>query len=308
MIDYRSIYEQLRQSRPVRAEFHTDDGRGGQVTYTRNFVPPQRLILLGGGHISLALCRFASELDFAVTVADDRPAFANAARFPGAERVVCDSFPAAIQALQIGPYDSVAVLTRGHRWDGDCLRQIFTGLQPGYLGLIGSRRRVTGLFALLREEGFDPALMESVHTPIGLEIGAVTPREIAISILAELIACRRREKPQGTLLEQEDADLELLEGLARADRPLAVAVVVRQTGSTPVHTGAMMTVDALARTAGTVGGGCGEQEIIRAALGVLRTGRAALATVDMRGDIAEEEGMVCGGTMDVWIEPAGLKN
>ena len=122
----------------------------------RRFLPEERLILLGGGHIAQPLCAMGSMLDFRVTVVDDRPDFANHQRFPEAARVICDSFDHALVGLQIRPNDYVCVITRGHRWDGECLRRILRGPRPTYLGMIGSRRRVTGLMTLLAEEGFDP--------------------------------------------------------------------------------------------------------------------------------------------------------
>ena len=119
------------------------------------------------GDISQALCDFAAELDFDVTVADDRPDFANYTLFPKAAEVICDTFYSAIKKLHISPFDYVAVLTRGHRWDQLCLESIFSGRYPSYLGLVGSGRRVSGLFDILEKEGFSRDLMEKVHTPIG---------------------------------------------------------------------------------------------------------------------------------------------
>lgn len=269
---------------------------------TRRFTPPQRLVLLGGGHISQALCRFAAEVDFSVTVVDDRPAFANSELFPGADRIICDSFAAAIAQLELTAYDYVCVLTRGHRWDGECLRQIFQGTMPAYLGLVGSKRRVSGLFDLLAADGYDRALMQQVSTPIGLSIGAVTPQEIGISILAELIQQRHKAAPDASVLALENADFGLLHDLAE-EPGRAVAVVVFSKGSVPVEPGAIMGVNLLGRTSGTVGGGCGEYEVISAARAALRDGHPKLLEVDMTNEVAEREGMVCGGRMQVWLEP-----
>lgn len=299
--------QNLAQSggQPAEIVFHVKDGAGRETDYSRVFLPPQRLILLGGGHVSLALCGYAADLGFEVAVVDDRPAYANATRFPMAKRVVCDGFENAVRALSVTGYDYVAVLTRGHRHDALCLRALFGGTQPRYLGLIGSRRRTTELFQLLREEGFDSALTGSVHTPIGLPIGAETPKEIAISILAELIAvrseCRAAEEPGR--LELDSVEEELRAYLFKNEEPCALAVVVEQSGSTPVPTGAVMAVNAIGGVVGTVGGGCGEHEIVLQALDALRTGRPRLAELDMTNDVAAEEGMVCGGRMRVWIEP-----
>ena len=140
----------------------TGAGRASEITkeidgerYVRRFIPEERLILLGGGHIAVPLCKMASMLDFAVTVADDRPSFANSARFPDAAQVICESFAKAIEDLQIRPSDYVCVITRGHRWDAECLREILPGTFPSYLGMMGSRRRVRELFELLKGEGYD---------------------------------------------------------------------------------------------------------------------------------------------------------
>ena len=132
--EFRPILEELEAGRS--AVLHrTVDG----VEYTRLFRPRERLILLGGGHIAQPLCRMAAMLDFDVTVVDDRPDFAAASRFPEAAHTVCDAFAAAIAALKLRESDYVCVITRGHRWDADCLRQILTGAMPSYLGMIGSQ-------------------------------------------------------------------------------------------------------------------------------------------------------------------------
>ena len=164
---------------------------GGDFEISEPMLPKERLIVLGGGHIALPVCEFASKCGFEVYVADDRPAFANAPRFPWAAGVLCDSFENSIEQLKITPYDFVVVITRGLRHDADCLRAILPGKQPAYLGMIGSKRRVRGLLDMLVEEGYDKENIERICTPIGLKIGAVTPEEIAVSILSEIIAYKR---------------------------------------------------------------------------------------------------------------------
>ena len=168
----------------------------------RRFVPRERLILLGGGHVALALSRMAEMLDFAVTVVDDRPDFANYTRFPAAERVVCDAFVPSIASLAIRAGDYVCILTRGHRWDGECLRALLAGTEPSYLGMIGSRRRVAGLFDALRADGFDAERIARIHAPIGLAIGSQTPEEIAVSIAAQLIAFRAQKRKEKESLQR----------------------------------------------------------------------------------------------------------
>lgn len=296
---FAEISKRLEQGQSGSMEF-TIEG----TSYFRNFRPKERLLLLGGGHISQPLCAFAAELEFSVTVADDRPSFANCARFPQAAALLCDCFPAAIQRFGVTEQDYVAVITRGHRWDADCLRVILSGAFPRYLGMIGSRRRTEGLLSLLEQEGFGRPLLNQIHTPIGLDIGALTPKEISISILAELIACRRsgtKRRSKSAVLTNEDIDPALLQFLADRRRRKALLLVYEATGSTPVKSGAWMAVDAHFQTVGTIGGGCSENEVLKYAYHLIGTGGQRCVTIDMCNDIAEEEGMVCGGSMKVWI-------
>ena len=274
----------------------------GDSVYVRRFLPPERLILLGGGHVSLALYEAARRVDFAVTVVDDRPAFSSYARFPEAKEVVCDSFENALPRLNVGAGDFVCVLTRGHRDDVTCVKYLLQGNEPRYLGMIGSKRRVKGLFDMLLEEGYDRERIGRIHAPIGLAIGAVTPAEIAVSILAELIAARHALPAGEGVLPQQNTDLDALRFLADDSRPAALLLVLASKGSTPVKGGALMGTDRLGNNAGTIGGGCGENEAILAARRLMGTGGSQVVTVDMTNDVAAMEGMVCGGTMDVLIE------
>ena len=243
-------------------------------------------------------------LDFAVTVLDDRISFANSERFPQAAQVICDSFAAGIARLQIRATDYVCVITRGHRWDGECLRQILSGTLPKYLGMIGSKRRVEGLLSLLAEEGFDPESLGRIHAPIGLKINAQTPAEIAVSICGEMIAHRRQyvRKDSRICLDQTNTDDPMLRFLAQSAQPKACALVLSSTGSTPVKPGAMMGIDALGRGYGTIGGGCSEAAVMGRARKIIGTGASCVIEIDMTSEVAESEGMVCGGTMRVLLE------
>ena len=273
-------------------------------TYIRNMRPQERLLLLGGGHISQPLCHYAADLGFRVTVADDRPSFANSSRFPEAEKIICNDFPHAIEEMAVTANDYVAILTRGHRYDADCLRTILKGDHPRYLGMIGSRRRVAALFNMLEEEGFSRGDLDRIHAPIGVDINALTVKEIALAIAAELIGCRRQDldrRSHGTSLVMENIDHGLWRSLTEDDTPKSLLIVYDTSGSTPVMSGAMMTVDKNYRTAGTIGGGCSENAVMMDAYRLIGTGRQRCVTIDMSNDVAEDEGMVCGGTMKVWI-------
>ncbi len=276
---------------------------GETVTVTEPVQPEERLIVLGGGHVALQVCAFASQCGFRVTVCDDRPAFANEARFPQAERVLCDTFENCITQLKITPYDYVVIVTRGHVHDADCLRVILPGNEPAYTGMIGSRRRVRALFEQLVGEGFSKDRIDRICSPIGLSIGANTPAEIAISILAELIAYKRLpEHALGRPCSASDLQLDMIELLANDTKPKAIVTVIETKGSTPRGAGAKMAVGTRGEITGSIGGGCAEGAIIRDAIDIIGTGRYQIAHIDMTGEVAAEEGMVCGGTMKVLIE------
>lgn len=273
------------------------------TTYTRRFIPGDRLILLGGGHVSLDVYRMALMLDFDVVVVDDRPEFCNSQRFPEAQ-VLCDSFGNAIERLGITSRDYVCVLTRGHRWDRQCVTAILNGEMPYYLGIISSRRRADGLRELLAEEGYDTEKLSRIHAPIGLNIGAMTTMEIALSICAEMIAEKRKIKtvPTENELLQTNVNIDMLRFLAESDEPRALITVLSSTGSTPVKSGSMMAVNRLGKGFGTVGGGCGEAAAIANARQIIGTGSSAVYKVEMTDDVAAEDGMVCGGVMSFLIE------
>ena len=283
----------------------TAESAGERTTVREPMLPQERLLILGGGHIALHVAEFAAKCGFSVIVADDRPDFANRARFPLAEQVICDSFENAIQSVKLMPYDYVVIITRGHRHDADCLRVLLPGVRTAYLGLIGSRRRVKGLMEMLAEEGYSTERMEEICTPIGLPIGAITPQEIAISILAELIAYKRlpeHSRGSGRCCCDSDMELSTLRYLAENHEPKAIVTVIETKGSTPREAGAKMAVSPLGKVTGSIGGGCSEGAVIRDAVKIIGTGRYRTVDIDLTGDVAESDGMVCGGTMKVLIE------
>lgn len=152
------------------------------------------LCLFGAGHVAQPLAHLAHLAGFRVEVLDDRPRFANAQRFPEAGRVVVDDFTAGAAQLTLGPNTYAVVVTRGHKGDAEALRSVL-GRGLRYVGLLGSRPKMVHVFQALVEQGLRLEELEQVHTPVGLDIGAQTPEEIAVSILAEMIAVRRGVDP-----------------------------------------------------------------------------------------------------------------
>jgi xanthine dehydrogenase accessory factor len=166
---------------------HAIEGTGVEV-YIECIKPLDELVIVGAGHIAQPLATIGRLLDFRVIVVDDRPEFASSERFPGADQVVVADFDDPFAQIPVGPRTYLVLVTRGHRYDFDCLRVLATsGAEPAYLGMIGSRRRVRATFEQLAQEGIDARWLEQVHAPIGLDIHAETPGEIAVAIAAEMI-------------------------------------------------------------------------------------------------------------------------
>lgn len=158
--------------------------------YVEPLVHDGILLLCGGGHVALSTGELASRTGFIVEVAEDRPEFAGAERFPFARAChVLPMFDDLAQACTIGPEHYVVIVTRGHRHDMKVLEQVLR-TSARYIGMIGSRRKRDGVYEALAAQGFVEADFARVHCPVGLDIGAETPEEIAVAIMAELIAAR----------------------------------------------------------------------------------------------------------------------
>lgn len=155
--------------------------------------PEPRLVICGGGHVGAALARLASLTGYKATLIDDRADFVVRDLFPDEriELIAAESWDEAVlRAIGNGHGVSVAVVTRGHNEDEECLRAVVT-TEADYVGLIGSKRRTNIVLDRLREAGADLEKLRRIHAPVGLDIGAVTPEEVALAILAEMVAERR---------------------------------------------------------------------------------------------------------------------
>lgn len=149
-----------------------------------------RLVICGAGHIAVPLARYACDVGFNVTVIDDREDFARPERFPGC-RTIAGEFISVLRTMNYGPSTYVVVITRGHEHDTDCLLEVLQH-ENGYVGLIGSRRRIGFVLEMLAKQGIPQHRLSNVFTPIGIPIGADSPEEIAISIVAELVFVRKK--------------------------------------------------------------------------------------------------------------------
>ena len=188
------------QPRGVRTLYLSDAGSvltrtaSGPTAYqvmTEVFERPARLVIAGGGHVGKALSTIAAMCGFRVTIVDDRPEYADPERFPEADEVVRGRFDEVLASCPIDASTYVVAVTRGHRHDEVSLRAV-VGRGAAYVGMIGSKRRAKAVLQHLVEDGADPAAVAAIHTPIGLDIGAETPEEIAVAIMGEVIQVRRQ--------------------------------------------------------------------------------------------------------------------
>ncbi len=153
-------------------------------------LPPALLYIFGAGHVAYNLYKIAIIAGFEVVVVDDRESYANRERFPDAREVIAEDFEAVTARLDPPESSHIVIITRGHRDDMRVLRWA-VNTRARYLGMIGSRRKTISIYKELEKEGIPAEKFANVHAPVGLEIGAVTPEEIAVSIVAEMIAVRR---------------------------------------------------------------------------------------------------------------------
>ena len=242
----------------------------------------ERLILCGAGHVSLEVAHIAARLGFELVVIDDRSEFANAERFPMADKVVCAPYLEGLAQAGSTPEDYFVLLSRSHDLDRDCLGRVLRG-QYAYVGMIGSPAKIRAVRAALEGEGISPEILDGVHSPIGLDLGGRTPAEIAVAIAAELVQERaRRGAGAGTPPE----------------RPGVVVTIAAKEGPSPRDVGTWMHVGPDGSCTGTIGGGSAEFRARADALALWMNGAGERRkTYDMTA--GSPLGMACGGKITV---------
>jgi xanthine dehydrogenase accessory factor len=189
----------MREEKPRRLHFNLnaqpelDTGLvcGGSLDiFVEPILATPTLYLFGGGHVSLSVSKVASLVGFDTVVCDDRQAFANKGRFPDAIETHAGNWTEIFPRLKPNDLSYLVIATRGHKGDLECLRWAVS-TPARYIGMVGSRRKVIEFHKMLEAEGIAAAQLERVHSPVGLDIGALTPEEIAVSVVAEMIAVRR---------------------------------------------------------------------------------------------------------------------
>lgn len=272
---------------------------GNEKVYIEFMRQQYNVVICGAGHISIPIISMCKLLDLPVTVIDDRLTFVNNAINAGANNVICEPFEKALDQIKGDNGTFFVIVTRGHRYDQICLQKIIDK-ENAYIGMIGSKLRVAKVLNYLEEQGIDRKKLQNVYTPIGLKIGAETPAEISVSIMAQIIEVKNRKIGSSTY---SDELLGCILGEEYKNIPKAIVTIVSRKGSAPREVGTKMVVLKDGTMIGTIGGGCVEADLRQHALTSMDNNESKLVHSDMTGIDAEEEGMVCGGVLDLFIEP-----
>jgi len=189
---HAALEEALRDPRARDGVRRVRDGSGDVELYLEIRRAVQELVVVGAGHIAQPMAHLGAILGYRVTVLDDRPDFATRERFPDAHRLIRADFADPFKDVPIHGRSHLLLVTRGHKYDYECLvRALAHEPPPAYIGMIGSRRRVRATYVQLLDEGIDRSLLDRIHAPVGLDIGAETPEEIAVAVAAELVMLAR---------------------------------------------------------------------------------------------------------------------
>lgn len=267
----------------------------GEKIFVERLIQEPELVICGGGHISLELAALADYLEYAYTVIDDREEFANRERFPRAKECICHDFKETLAAREFSNNTYYVIVTRGHAADLDCLELVLK--RPyGYVGMIGSRGKVKKVMDTLRERGFSQEQLDDVHAPIGLPIGGETPREIAVSIIAQLIQRKNADLPASYIENGMRA------ALLKPGKKMLVRIIGKR-GSAPRGIGSRMIVYGDGSLCGTIGGGVIEYKAVENAVRLMAEGTVqAVETYRLDTGSAASLGMWCGGEVDVLFE------
>lgn len=275
----------------------------GKQVYSEVIGHEKKLVICGAGHVSMPIIQIGRMIGFSVTVIEDREIFADNARRQGADNVICDTFANGLAQIPSDDDTYFVIVTRAHRWDRECLR-IISGKPHAYVGMMGSKRRVSLVLNELRKEGIPEEFLGSVSTPIGLKIGAETPEEIAVSVMAQIIEIKNWDKRAFAYpREMMDAILGLHHSEAGGLRKVMTTIIKRK-GSAPRDVGTKMLIMEDGTCIGTIGGGYAEAVITEEGRKMFREEpQPKVLEVSLHADLAEEEGMICGGELEVFMDP-----
>ena len=272
-----------------------------RIIFAEHIRQRKQLVICGCGHVSLPVIRLGKMLGFEVTAIDDREEFCANARLAGADRVIAAAFEDALKGIEGSRGHYFVVVTRGHSRDEECLRMI-CAKPHAYIGAMGSARRIAIVRENLLKMGVDRDVLDRLYSPIGLSIGAQTPEEIAVSIMAQIIEVKNSRRDSAFPQDILDAiNAPVAEGEVQEKKILAT--IIDRKGSAPRSAGTKMLI-LKDRNVNTIGGGLLEARVIKKAREMLAEQdiRPELEHFELSADAASEEGEVCGGEIEVFFE------
>lgn len=269
--------------------------RDQQYIETLGYQP--QLIIYGAGHIGAAVTSYAKDLDFDITVVDDRSEFLQTSTYQDVT-TICHSFDHLDEVLHPTPLSFHVIVTSGHLNDRVCAAFALKS-EHAYIGMIGSRAKIAKTFKVLEEQGYEQRALKEIHAPIGLNIGAQTPAEIALSILAEVIQARR-----DLSISTTSKDFWALMSDPQMHRRCILATIVKKRGSAPRGVGSRMIITDEGLKAGSIGGGAIERMVIERGQELLtQPSFGSLVQEFVLSDMdGASIGMICGGCVTVLLE------
>ena len=274
----REKYKEIIENLELKETNKIFDINNSYKIMLEQIVSKPKLVICGGGHI----------------VIDDREEFANNERFPLADKVICKNFNEALKEISYDNNSYFVVVTRGHSADQMCIEAVLNK-EYKYLGMIGSKAKVANSIRQLVEKGYSSEDIEEIHAPIGLNIGAQTPAEIAISIAAQIIEIKNKSN-------LSNVDEKILNAINENNRKMVLVSILDKVGSSPRGVGAKMLVTDDKKFIGTIGGGSVENAAYERALELIKEEKSHIECYDLSNSVAAKLGMACGGTIKVLLE------
>lgn len=268
----------------------------GREVYCEVLEEMPELVVCGAGHVGAACIRAASMLDMHITCIEDRQDFADIARGAGAHEVICGDYASALDSIEGGDNVYFLTMSRAHAFDEVCLEKILTK-KYAYIGMLGSAGKINKIRSDLEAKGIPGELFDTVHTPVGLDISANTPEEIAIAVMAEIISVKNTGKVITRAFTHEQLDAIDSD----TGEPILVTLV-RKIMASPRDPGTKMVVTSDGEKWGTIGGGAAEHQALGIARSRLSDPDFVSEVIRVGDEDMSADGMVCGGVIDVLFE------
>lgn len=269
---------------------------GGRELYCEVLEELPKLVVCGAGHVGAACIKAASMLDMHITCIEDREDFAAIAREMGAHDVICGEYGKALDGIEGGDNTYFLSMTRAHAFDQLCLERILRK-PSAYVGMLGSAAKIGKIRSNLAGAGMEEELFDKVHAPVGLDINACTPEEIAIAVMAEIIAVKNNGRVISNAFTHEQLDAVFSD----AGCPVLVTLI-RKLLPSPREVGTKMIVTSDGKKWGTIGGGAAEAQALSKARELIEDPDFEAMTLQVGDEDRSGSGEVCGGVIEVLFE------